>query len=544
MEKLDFVIKPLGGVGQIGSNMTLIQTKSERIVIDCGILFPYEDYFDINYLIPNLEKEAPFDAIVFTHGHEDHIGAVTHFIKHSPNAKIFAGDFTAALIRKKLDFAKLTYPISVYNYTESITFNEIIIDPIHVNHSIPETMGLLIRDLKDKFAVFFASDFKIDFRSPYEKPFDFKKLKDLSKKAQKRVFLADSTNIMSGNLETPSEADIIPNLEEVFKNLENRIFITCFSSNIHRLKTIINLCEKYEFKFVPHGRSVVSYLNIAREKGMIDNFDKVVRLPEQITRDQKNLCVLLSGCQGDHLGTLRRVAINEDSTFKLKKTDTVLFSSKAIPGNEKKIGIIMNRISDLGANIINDSKKIFHVSGHPGKSDLLKIYSEFSPDIIIPIHGETLFLKEHCEFINKSFPQAKSIYVDNFDSIHFLNDLDIRAFPDEALDPVIIHGKDIPIEREKISERRKISCNGGVFLSLEMNSKIKKIAHFELSTLGLPNVYHHNHEAFNSFLTSFFEANKVNDIDKFKEEVRIAVRRYFDNILGYKPTTMIHLNQK
>lgn len=541
MENNLFKIKPLGGVGQIGSNMTLIECAGERIVIDCGILFPYEDYFDINYLIPNLEKEAAFDAIIFTHGHEDHIGAVQHFVQHSPNATIYAGDFTAALIRKKLSQANIPHGITVFDYNETLNFNGFSVDPIHVNHSIPETMGLVIKDHQKHFSVFFASDFKIDFKTQYEKPFDFEKLKRISADVQKKVFMVDSTNILSNNLNTPSEWDLRDSFEEVFKNLTDRLFITCFSSNIHRLKTIIDIAEKYEFKIVPHGRSIISYLGIAKEKGMIPNYDAVVRTPDQVQKDQKNLCVILTGCQGDFLGTLRRVSMGEDSQFKLKKADKVIFSSKPIPGNEKKVAMIMNKISEAGAEIVLDKDKTFHVSGHPGKSDLLRIFQEYAPHLIIPIHGESLFLHEHCEFINASFPQAESLLIENFDELFFMENLEVKKSAGEKLEPVIIHGKNIPIEREYISERRKISCNGGVFITITKSSKTNKVDHFTYDTLGLPDYFHNNEEQFKTFLQGFFDLNKVNDPEKFKEELRIGIRRYCDAQIGYKPSTIVHI---
>lgn len=536
-----FKIKPLGGVGQIGSNMTLIECQGERIVIDCGILFPYEDYFDINYLIPNLEKEAPFDAIIFTHGHEDHIGAVQHFVQHSPEATIFAGDFTSALIRKKLSQANVPHGIKVVEYDETLSFVGFTVDFIHVNHSIPETRGLLIKDHKKYFSVFFASDFKIDFKTKYEKPFDFEKLQRLSSDVQKKVFMVDSTNILSNNLDTPSEYDLRDSFEDVFKELTDRLYVTCFSSNIHRLKTIIDLAEKYEFKVVPHGRSIISYLSIANEKGMIPNYDAVIRNPDQVQKDQKNLCVILTGCQGDFLGTLRRVSMGEDSQFKLKKGDRVIFSSKPIPGNEKKVALIMNKISETGAEIVLDKNKNFHVSGHPGRNDLLKVFHEYAPHLIIPIHGESLFLREHCEFINSSYPQSQSLLVENFDELYFLENLDVKKSAGDKLEPVIIHGKNIPIERNYISERRKISCNGGIFISLNRPSKSNKIEQYTYDTLGLPDYFHNNEEQFKTFLNSFFDSNKVNDLEKFKEELRIAIRRYCDVNIGYKPSTIVHL---
>lgn len=541
MKNSVFKIKPLGGVGQIGSNMTLIECMGERVVIDCGILFPYEDYFDINYLIPNLDDEPPFDAIIFTHGHEDHIGAVQHFIQHSPEANIYSGDFTAALIRKKLAHANIAHSIKVFDYNETLSFAGFTVDPIHVNHSIPETYGLLIKDSENLFSIFFASDFKVDFKTKYERPFDFEKLKSKSQGVKKKVFMVDSTNIMSNNLNTPSEWDLRPHFDEIFQNLTDRLFITCFSSNIHRLKTIIDIAEKYEFKVVPHGRSINSYLNIANEKGMIPNFDNIIRNTDQIRKDQKNICVILTGCQGDFLGTLRRVSMGEDSSFKLKKTDKVIFSSKPIPGNEKKVALIMNKISESGAEIILDKDKYFHVSGHPGKNDLLSVYKEYLPNTIIPIHGESLFLREHCKFINESFPQAESILVENFDELFFKSDLEIYKAPGEKKEPVIIHGNNIPIEREFISERRKVSCNGGIFISLQRSSKTSKIEEFEYDVIGLPNTFNDNKDQFETFLKGFFETNKASNADKFKEELRVAIRRYCDANLGYKPSTIVHL---
>lgn len=537
-----FKIKPLGGVGQIGSNMTLIECNNERIVIDCGILFPYEDYFDINYLIPNLEKETPFDAIIFTHGHEDHIGAVCHFVQHSPNAKIYSGDFTAALIRKKLTQASLAHSISVVNYQDTLTFNGFSIDFIHVNHSIPETMGLLIKDNKNYFSVFFASDFKIDLKTKYEKPFDFEKLKRLSSDVQKRIFMADSTNILSSNLNTPSEWDLRDSFDQVFQDLSDRLYVTCFSSNIYRLKTLIDTAEKYEFKIVPHGRSILNYLNIANEKGMIPNYDSVIRTADQVQKDQKNLCIILTGCQGDFLGTLRRVAMGEDSQFKLKKTDKVIFSSKPIPGNEKKVALIMNKISESGAEIILDKDKLFHVSGHPGKNDLLTVFKEYCPNIIIPIHGESIFLREHCNFIKSSYPQAESLFVENFDELIFLEDLSVLKATCEKLEPIIIHGKNIPIEREKISERRKISCNGGLFITLSRPNRSHKVESYTYDCIGLPKHFHQNEDQFKTFLNGFLDSNKAGDVEKFKEELRIAIRRYCDTHLGYKPSTIVHLS--
>ncbi len=536
-----FKIKPVGGVGQIGSNMTLVISGSDVVLIDAGILFPFEDFFDIDYLVPDLSEIPIPTHLVITHGHEDHIGAVFHVIKKFPDIKIFSPSFSAALIRKKLDYNNISYPITVYKDSDTLIFNEFSIDPIHVNHSIPETFGLLIRDNDKKLGIFFTSDFKIDFKTRYEKPFDFGKLTLLTKDLSKRVLLADSTNILSSQLETPSEEDLIPVFEDIFKNAENRIFITCFSSNIHRLMTFLDLAERYEFKVVPHGRSMLSYLKSAQDEGLISNLDKVIREPAAVKNTDKNVVVLLSGCQGDFMGTFRRVAMGEDSTFKPRSTDTFILSSKAIPGNEKKITQLTNRLSEVGCKVITASDKLVHVSGHPGKKDLSVLYQNFLPTDIIPIHGETLFLRAHCEYINSSFPQAISHFLQNFDEIHINKKLELKITQGDKKDPLILHGKHIILEKDKISERRKLACNGIVFISLKVNSFKNKVETHQHQFVGLPNFVLEQDSLFVKFISSQLSSFSFKDPEKSKEELRVAIRRYFANIIGYKPMTYIHL---
>ncbi|MDD4976267.1 MAG: ribonuclease J [Bacteriovorax sp.] len=534
-------IEPVGGIGQIGSNMTLIQGANDAILIDAGILFPYEDFFDINYLIPDLSTIPTPSHLVITHGHEDHIGAVQHVIKQFPNIIVLASPFTAALIRKKLEFNNDPYPIKEYRSVDQLVFTDFTIDPIHVNHSIPETHGLLIRDLKEEFGLFFISDFKIDYKNIYEQPFDFEKLIKLSKDLKRKVLLVDSTNITSNTLKTPSEVDIIPVMDEIFTSTKKRIFITCFSSNIHRLMTFISLAKKHGRKIVPHGRSMISYLNTANELGMIPDFDSIVKLADSVTPNQDNIVVLLSGCQGDFRGTFRRFCMGEDSTFKPRGDDLVLLSSKAIPGNEKKISLLMNKLAEVGIKTITSQEKLIHVSGHPGRDDLTHLYEKFNPTDIVPIHGETSFIRAHIEHIKKSFPSATPHYFLNFDSMIVSDDLKLKIDLGEKHDPVIIHGKQLVLEKEKISERRKLACNGTVFISLKVSKSLTDVEKISFTLQGLPTLVTKSDDNFKRFLENYFVQISFKDMDKTTEELRIAVRRYFDQILGYKPQTFIHI---
>jgi ribonuclease J len=543
MKKPFLKVKPVGGIGQIGSNMTLIQSEKDTILIDAGILFPYEDFFEIDYLIPDLSTIPAPTHLVITHGHEDHIGAIYHVIKQFPGIKVLASPFAAGLIRKKLEFLHNPYPITEYKPYDQLGFHEFTIDPIHVNHSIPETVGLLVRDLKEEFALFFISDFKIDFKTKYERPFDFEKLQKLTSTAKRKILLVDSTNITSSTQETPSEADLIPVMDEIFSQAERRIFITCFSSNIHRLMTFISLAKKHGRKLVPHGRSMISYLNTANELGMIPDFASTVKLPESVTADQDNVIVLLSGCQGDFRGTFRRFCMGEDSTFKPRADDLVMLSSKAIPGNEKKIGLLVNKLSEIGCHVITAADKLIHVSGHPGRKDLHLLYEKYNPTDILPIHGETYFIREHIDFIKSSFPHSVPHYFLNFDEMHIAPgpDFKIEMNQGEKHDPIIIHGKQLVLEKDKISERRKLANNGVVFLSMKLSKDLSDVDSLSFTFQGLPLLVSQNGEKFRRFLENYLVQVKFKDMERATEELRIAVRKYFDQILGYKPQTFIHI---
>jgi ribonuclease J len=541
MSKPLIKVRPVGGVGQIGSNMTLIQGDSDIILIDAGILFPYEDFFDIDYLIPDMGQIPEPSHLIITHGHEDHIGAVLHVVKKFPKIKVLASPFTAGLIRKKLEFARHPHAIIEYRHFDQLGFNDFTIDPIHVNHSIPETVGLLIKDIKEQVGIFFISDFKIDFKTIYERPFDFDKLVKHSKDLKRKILLCDSTNITSSTKETPSEHDLIPVLDSIFEAASNRIFITCFSSNIHRLMTFINLCKKHNRKLVPHGRSMISYLNTANELGMIPDFPNVVRQADTMTGKEDDIVVLLSGCQGDFRGTFRRFCVGEDSQFKPRSEDTVVLSSKAIPGNEKKISLLINKLSEVGCHVITAQDKLIHVSGHPGRKDLQMLYEKYQPTDIVPIHGESYFIREHIDFAKEVFPSATAHYFHNNDVLVIHQDMAIDVTDGPDIDPIIIHGKGIVLEKEKISERRKLACNGSIFLSLKLSSTRAKVEKYTFHTMGLPLLITQNEESFKKFLDSYFIQINFKDEERTNEELRVAIRRYFDQILGYKPITTIHI---
>ena len=320
-------ITPLGGVGQIGSNMTLIESGKTKVIVDCGILFPYEDFFGINYLIPDMQGLKGITDLIITHGHEDHIGAVAHFLEYFPDVHVHAPLFAAKLIHRKLGFLKKDKEVSVYQSQSTIKIGELKIDPIKVNHSIPDTYGIHF-SVMNKISLFLISDFKIDHQTPYEKPFDFKKLEKVSKGFAKKVLLADSTNILSSQLKTPSEIEIKEPLREIIKSEKQNIFVTTFSSNVHRIQTLLDICSTEKIPVIAIGRSMKSYIETALDTGDLTETRKVnFELNPDISKSKRKLFIL-SGCQADYRSALRRVISGDDKYIKPTKGDALIMSSK------------------------------------------------------------------------------------------------------------------------------------------------------------------------------------------------------------------------
>lgn len=530
-------ITPYGGVGEIGSNMTVFETPDSYFIIDYGILFPYEDFFDINYLIVNTEHLDPNKKTILfiTHGHEDHIGAVPHIITKFTDITVYAPAFAATLIRNKLEYRKIICHINVYTEDDIIKFDQYEVHPVHVTHSIPDTYGVIVKDSASELSILFISDFKYDLNPVYEKAFNIEKIKTLFNNSKKRICFLDSTNILVAT-KTISESELIQDLEGLLSQ-EKRSFVTLFSSNIFRLKTILEIAKKHNKFVVPVGRSITSYLEAANENKIVNLAEEPIKdITELEKYDDPRIIGVLTGCQGDFFGALRRISSREHREFKLEVGDQVIFSSKPIPGNSKKISRIYNDITAQGAEVITDRDCKIHASGHPGREDLKELLSEIKPTDYIPIHGETYFLKRHFDFIEENYNFIPHL-LGNFDQLVFNNDYSFTIKAINKSEPIIIHGQDLVIEREKISERRKMACNGVIFISI--NKKSKKM---NIETKGIPKFAENYEETFYNLLKdcAFNEhKNKANDF--VAEKTRIKCRQIYNNILGYKPITVVHV---
>lgn len=544
MKKSDhFNIKFIGGVKQIGSNMALVSYGETQVLIDAGILFAKDDVFNINYLIPDFDELEGLTDIVFTHGHEDHIGAVLHILAKFPQINIWASPFCAALIKRKLYFNNLTAEINLFQEASVLQFGKIIIHPIYVTHSIPETFGLYIKVPDLSLSCLYISDFKSDLIPIDGRPINLKKIKALDENENTKLLLADSTNILSSNKLTPSESEVYPVLLETIKAAPSRVFTTCFASNVARIQMFIDIARITKRKIVLAGLSMKGYIDAAKAVRLLSNVDNIIFDSNKSFAKNDKIIVLASGSQGDFRGAFRRIASGNDANFKPKADDLFILSSKTIPGNETKVSEILNLLAEQNVNVVTDRDKLVHVSGHPGISDLKILYDSYLPTDIIPIHGESLFLKKHFELIQTTFPQVTPHLVHNGDSVQISLQKKCKIIAGEIKDPELIIGKMIPIERKSISERRKIAEGGCIVLTIPTTHH-KSSAAFKIKYIGLPKFLEtddEQNEKSIQFITDTIAQTSFNNITAAEENIRIDVRRFFQNIIGIRSVVVVHI---
>lgn len=537
MNKTDLKIYPMGGVAEIGSNITIFEFENAILAIDYGILFPYEDFFDINYLIvdtQSLKKSEKPITLFITHGHEDHIGAVVHFLQEFPRTKLYAPRLATELIKAKIFKAGFSFEIETYTEDLEISFDEYTLRPVHVTHSIPDTFGVILHK-QEELAFLFISDFKYDLNPCFEKPFNTEKIKQYFTKAKRSIAFLDSTNILNPD-KTLSENDILEDLEKIIAR-KQRTFITLFASNIYRVHNLLLLAKKHQRKVCFIGRSLHFYLESAHNVGILNKEDfPIIELDAIENYTDPNLMFIVTGSQGEHLGATKRISNGDQKHITLSEKDIFVFSSKAIPGNEKKIYRLINKLSDSNVEVITSRDMQVHASGHPGQKDLAELLKEIQPTDLIPIHGETYFLRKHIDFAAKNFPQIKTHFITNFDLIMFKNG-EMKIIDNAPTDPIIIHGNNIPIEREKISERRKLACNGLIVVTINHKSK-----NINITTNGLPNEFAGALPDLRE-LTHYtvFQEFKNRDYDYVTEKVRIKARNFANGKLGYKPITIVSM---
>lgn len=392
-------IIPLGGLGEIGKNMTVIEFGNDLLLIDCGMGFPDEDMYGIDVVLPDItylrNNASRIRGLIITHGHEDHIGAVPYVLKEL-DIPIYTTPLTAALIELKLEEHDLLYNTQIFTKKAGSVFRIgcFSIEFIRVNHSIPDAVALAIKTPVGM--IVHTGDFKIDLTPISGGMIDLVRFGELGNEGV-LALMSDSTNV-----ETPghsaSERKVGESFDKLFQNCDKRIIITTFASNVHRLQQIINVAAKYHRKVAVTGRSMENVLRTAMVLGYMEVPEGVLVDLEQIKSQPKNRTVIIStGSQGEAMSALYRMAFAEHKQIQIDSGDRVIISASAIPGNENTISRVIDELFHKGAEVIYDRHTDLHVSGHACQEEQKMMLALVKPKYFIPVHGEHRMLVKHAE---------------------------------------------------------------------------------------------------------------------------------------------------
>lgn len=405
-------VMALGGLNEIGKNMTVIEYKNEIIVIDAGMSFPEDEMLgidivipDITYLIKNKEK---IKGIFITHGHEDHIGALPYILKHV-NVPVYGARLSIGLIEVKLKEHKLSnVELNIVSPRQVIKTGCMDVEFIKNNHSIPDACSLAIHT--DQGIIYHTGDFKIDLTPLDGEVMDIHRICELSKKGI-LLLLSDSTNADSSGY-TLSEKTVGEGLYDLFRKAsKNRIIVATFASNIHRLQQIINASKRFNRKVAVSGRSMINVVSVAKELGYLDMpDDMLIDLNDIYKYEDKEVVLITTGSQGEPMSALARMAVSEHRKVEIKNGDLIIISAHPIPGNEKLISKVINSLCERGARVVHDEVDI-HVSGHAKEEELKLLQVLARPKFFMPVHGEYRMLKKHAEIAEEVGMPSKNIFI-------------------------------------------------------------------------------------------------------------------------------------
>lgn len=390
-------IIPLGGLEQIGMNITAFETESSIIVVDCGLAFPNDEMLGIDLVIPDVsylvQKADKLKGFIITHGHEDHIGALPYVLKEV-NAPVYATKLTMGIIENKFKEHGLMKTVrrKVVSYGQSINLGDFRIEFVRTNHSIADATALAITTPAG--VIFHTGDFKVDYTPVFGEAIDLQRIAEIGKKGV-LALMCDSTNVMKPGY-TMSERTVGRTFNSIFDDhRDSRIIVATFASNIDRVRQIIHYAYKYGRKVIIEGRSMTNIIATASDLGYLDIPEGTLIEIEQMKNYTDDQIVLITtGSQGEAMAALPRMAASLHKKVSIKPGDTVIFSSTPIPGNEKSVSKVLNELTQLGANVIVEDT---HVSGHASQEEIKLIYALTKPKYAIPVHGEYRHLKTHAD---------------------------------------------------------------------------------------------------------------------------------------------------
>lgn len=562
MSRIEII--PLGGIGEFGMNCMGVRYGDEMIVIDAGMGFPEETPYGVDISIPNFDFLEEFrddlTAIILTHGHEDHIGALPYILRKF-NLPVYASRFTQALIEKKLDEHEMLDDVLLHRVraNDIAKIGNFDIEFIHASHSLIDCFSLAITTPLG--TIIHTGDYKIDPTPVIGPTYDLETLREYGDRGV-MALLGDSTNATVPG-RTPSEQDVIPAFREIFEETEGRLFVSTFSSSIHRLQIIFDLAHEYGRKVCVLGRSMVKNVEIAEELGLLKILgDTLIDLSEARAYDDDEICFLVTGSQGEMRAALWNMATSTYKGMQIEKGDTVVLSARIIPGNERNISRLIGHLYKRGANIIEEKRRLVHVSGHASQEDIKIIVETARPKYLVPIHGEYRMLFRHKEYVKNhvaGYNDENIILIENGDLLE-IDEFGARIVEKHELHRTFIDEESLEeIEYDVIRERKKLAYGGAISLVVTVNRKSHELVgdpHITFNgvagmadnaTIAVgSNGNKFGAEARRAIADAVSEMKREQIADRavFKENLRIHLKRFVQKELGTKPvivTTVVEV---
>jgi ribonuclease J len=538
----ELIFLALGGSGEIGMNVNLYGCRGQWIMVDLGLTFADSEYPGIDLILPELEfienQQQRLLGIVLTHGHEDHIGALP-YLSEDLKSPLYATPFTAGLIAGKLEEEGLTGAVKL-NIVErggTVELGPFKVTFVALSHSIPEGNGLLIETPFGN--IFHTGDWKIDETPVIGEGGDSALLTEIGDRGV-LALVCDSTNVFQDQ-RSGSEESVHPGLRAQVEKAKGRVLVTTFASNAARLQTIGRVGRETGRQVCIAGRSLERILRVAQATGYLKDFPPPISFDAAMRLPRNEVLIIATGGQGEPRAALGRIASGTHD-LKLVNGDTVIFSSRIIPGNEVAIGRIMNQLSDLGIQIVTEKQAHVHVSGHPGRPELIEMYKWVRPDIVVPVHGEARHLAEHAR-LALGHGVVHAVVQKNGDVIR-LAPGDPKKLDEVRVGRLVLDGDMIlPADGPTISERRRIGYSGLITVAVPVGGNGKLAGTPLVRPFGIP-----VEEDRDDFIADATDAatkaySPGADEDKVRESVRLAVRRCATLWTGKKPLVEIMLLQ-
>jgi ribonuclease J len=545
MSSTKLQIIPLGGLGEFGMNCLALRWQDDIIVIDAGLMFPESELLGVDVVVPDISylvENKPFvRAILLTHGHEDHIGGLP-WILSELKVPVYATEFTLAYVEGKLEEHQLLDETELIEIAprEKFTIGPFTIEPIHVTHSLVDCVALAIDTPAG--VIIHSGDFKIDLTPLDEKAFDMHAFAEYGKRGV-LALLQDSTNVERSGY-TPSERAVIPRLDEVFARTRKKLFFSCFSSSIYRIRIALDLARSHGRKVAVVGRSMIDSSEIAQDLGYIDIPPGLLINPSQL-RDYppEQLMILISGTQGEPMSALSRAAVDNHKHAHVDAGDTVILSSRIIPGNEKNIHRVIDHLNRREADVICDdgSSGLIHVSGHGSQDELRLLINLVRPKFFIPIHGDYRFLRRHAQIALETGAVEHALVIEDGDVLELDKD-DARKRDKVTAGRILIDsGSSIDVVEDLVIRDRRILSEDGVVLAVlainKRSGKVERQPEVIMRGFGGSDITDQARETVLKTLDGLNSEQK-SDYGMVNEKVRVELKRMIQKATGRRPMIM------